>query len=370
MFSFSSLSSIEQCSLQWQLIHSNYGDLPGFPARPNPAAVEGDIVHHVLDRLFKEMSIAGLPQLGSTQFSAVVAKVNIRGTVDELVNEHEKRISIHPRSGGFRLRVAPQELVNRIIRFFRSEYPKANTGQLPISIPVPENLSAVPYPRDLSVLLREKGALSEVRIQHPTLPFAGILDLVRLSNKDITIVDFKTGAPKASHKDQLLYYAVLWWRSTGDAPSAIEVRYPGLAESTNIKQEQLQEAEKSLSKRIEEFRLQLHSFPAPARVGEHCRYCDVRQFCDDYWLSVLTQSAAKKKVKSNDIEIVIESETGANGFNARSSSDVPCCVVFSADALKVHGPFTNGTRLRILNAQISDDGSTVELKPWSEVFHP
>jgi hypothetical protein len=192
---------------------------------------------------------------------------------------------------------------------------------------------------------------------------------VRLSNTLVTIVDFKTGSPKPSHKDQLLYYAVLWWRYTGEIPSAIEVRYPSLAESTNIKEQRLLEAEDNLANRIAEFKSQLHSSPAPARVGEHCRYCDVRQFCDDYWLSLSNKSSTKKKGKANDIELVIESLPGNNGFNACSSTDVPCSVVYSADALKVHGPFESGARLRILNAQISDDGSTVELMPWSEVFH-
>lgn len=369
VFSFSSVNSIEQCPLQWQLVHSTYGDLPGFPARPNPAAVEGDIVHDVLDRLFKQMSIAGLPPLGSEKFAEVVANVNIRNKVDQLILEHGTRISIHPRSSGFRLRVASQELVNRVIRFFRSEYSKANAEQAPLSTPEPTNLSSVQQPINLTTLLHEKGALTEVRIQHPQLPFVGILDLVRLSNTHVTIVDFKTGSPKPSHKDQLLYYAVLWWRYTGEMPSTIEARYPGLAESTSINEQRLLEAENNLAKRIAGFTLQLNFSPAPALVGEHCRYCDVRQFCDDYWLSLSSKSSTKKKSKAIDIELVVESVPGNNGFNACSLTGVPCSVVYSVDALKVHGPFESGERLRILNAQISDDASMVELMPWSEVFH-
>ena len=56
---------VERCPLQWQLIHSRYGDLEGFPTRPNPAAVEGEIVHALIERLFRRLALAGFPEPGS-----------------------------------------------------------------------------------------------------------------------------------------------------------------------------------------------------------------------------------------------------------------------------------------------------------------
>jgi hypothetical protein len=43
-FSFSSLNTIEACPLQWQLIHSAYGDLPQYPVRVVHAA-DGQRIH-------------------------------------------------------------------------------------------------------------------------------------------------------------------------------------------------------------------------------------------------------------------------------------------------------------------------------------
>ena len=115
-FSFSSMVAIEACPLQWQLLHSAYGDLPQFPVRPHPAAVEGEIVHEVLDLLFKRLALAGLPAIGSPEFGAQIAKVNVPQVVAERVSGCYDRVAAHPRSGGFRLRVDSQQLVNRVIR--------------------------------------------------------------------------------------------------------------------------------------------------------------------------------------------------------------------------------------------------------------
>jgi hypothetical protein len=120
-FSFSSLDVIEACPLQWQLIHSAYGDMPHFPARPHPAAVEGEIVHLVLDLLFKGLALAGLPAIDSPAFRAQIANINVQRVVAERVAAYYDRMAAHPRGGGWRLRVGTQQLVNRIIRLFRAE---------------------------------------------------------------------------------------------------------------------------------------------------------------------------------------------------------------------------------------------------------
>ena len=90
-----------------------------------------------------------------------------------------------PRGGGFRLRVDTQQLVNRVIRLFRAEYPKAiaTAGAEPQSSPVlvPEVLSG----EALLSLLSMQGALSELHLSHPSLPFIGVIDLVRLAGDGV-----------------------------------------------------------------------------------------------------------------------------------------------------------------------------------------
>src|SRR5262249_50089628 len=104
-FSFSSLDVIEACPLQWQLIHSAYGDMPHFAARPHPAAVEGEIVHLVLDLLFKGLALAGLPAIDSPAFRAQIADINVQRVVEERVAAYYDRMAAHPRGGGVRVRV-------------------------------------------------------------------------------------------------------------------------------------------------------------------------------------------------------------------------------------------------------------------------
>jgi putative RecB family exonuclease len=125
-----------------------------------------------------------------------------------------------------------------------------------------------------------QGALSELHISHPTLPFVGIIDLVLLAGDGVTVVDFKTGEPKSLHRQQLMWYAVLWWRRTGQAPVAIEMRYLSHAATFSVSVDDLRSAEENLHARIDELTGLLEEPPATPRPGDQCRYCDVRQFCD------------------------------------------------------------------------------------------
>lgn len=367
LLSFSSLATIDTCPLQWQLIHSSYADVRKFPTRPNPSAVEGTIVHHVLDELFKQLAFAGLPELGSPEFAQVIASMNLTGKIEGLIFEHENQISKHPRGGGFRLRTGTQQIVNQIIRLFRSEYPKAKPNTA--ALPKPLSVSSLGTEIQLLPLLRERGALSEVRIAHATLPFEGIIDLVRMDNEGISVVDFKTGAPKPSHREQLLLYAVLWWRKTSALPKQVEVRYLTGTEIVPVDEALLTESETRLAQRIEAVHAALLSPPATARLGEHCQHCDVRQFCTDYWTNcdhgALTDKA---KIKNIDIELTVKGHPGNNGFLAETSNGSPCTVVYSTDGNKVHGPFSVGEKLRILKGRVAGEG-TIEFLPWTEVFH-
>src|SRR5262245_56525947 len=113
-YSYSSLTAIERCPRQWQLAHSRYGDPARFPTRPHPAAVEGEIVHAVLDRLFKALAVRGMPALKTASFREGLADVDVQRSVRNLIVEHERRLADHPRASAFRLRASPQQLVNQV----------------------------------------------------------------------------------------------------------------------------------------------------------------------------------------------------------------------------------------------------------------
>ncbi len=371
-FSFSSLTAIDVCPLQWQLKHARYDEMERFPARPHPAAVEGDIVHRALDSLFKALSLAGLPEIGTATFREEVARVDVKRVVERLLTEHEARLSGHPRGVGFRVRVSPQELVNRVIRLFRAEYSRAvvepdrERADRPVSAPA--ELSG----KEMLELLQFRGALSELGIEHPMLPFVGIIDLVRAEDGAVVILDFKTGQSKPAHETQVLVYGVLWWRKAGRPPDRVQVRYPGDARVLAVDARTLADEERKLKQRIEEVASTLANPPAAGCIGEHCRYCDVRQFCDAHWGAQPEELSAPKgrAGKTIDVELIVDGTPSSNGFSARTrKGSSTCTVVHSSDGAKVHGPFVDGEALRILNGRLAESGETLELMPWTEVFH-
>lgn len=373
-YSYSSLTAIERCPRQWQLAHSRYGDLARFPTRPHPAAVEGEIVHTVLDRLFKALAVRGMPALGTPSFREGLAEVDVQGSVRHLLVEHERTLADHPRAGAFRLRASPQQLVNQVIRLFRDLYQNAVTthrvSDLPAAIlRAPKQLPSGPA---LAALLRERRALSELSLFHPNLPFGGIIDLIWTDKEDSVITDFKTGQEKPEHKKQVAYYAILWWRCSGAIPGRAEVRYPDRLVPVALKEALLLEVEDELRRRVNAVATMLDSIPTQAVLGEHCQHCDVRQFCDSYWADRSdlfpgrTRTAVQKT--SLDVEITVVGEPSGSGFDAQTGNASVFPVVFREDVALVHGPFAKGERLRILGGQAIEAGA-LELRPWTEVFH-
>lgn len=282
-------------------------------------------------------------------------------------------MAAHPRGGGVRVRIGAQQLVNRIIRLFRAEYPQALTTAGAESPSTPVAVSEELCGEALLALLHVQGALSELRLSHPSLPFVGIIDLVRLAGDDVTVVDFKTGAPKSVHRQQLTLYAVLWWRRTGHVPAAIEVRYPSHVATFSVSADDLRRAEEELCRRITALTALLAHPPATPRLGDQCRYCDVRQFCEGYWEHGMPELPMRHEPHSDrkpiDIELTVCSQPSTHGFEAQSRSGRPCTVVYAADGWRVHGPFAEGESLRVLNARLGENGAVLELMPWTEVFH-
>jgi hypothetical protein len=341
--SYSSLAAVERCPRRWQLLRSRYGSLDCFPARPTPAAVEGDIVHELLDRLFRALAVRGMPPPGTAPFREGVGAVDIHDSARRLVEEHESLVARHPRGGGFRLRSGPQQLANRVVRLFRELYPEAVATYRATAPrgPVARAPQGLPSGPALLALLHERGALSELTLTHPDLTFFGTLDLVWLDRGTAVIADFKTGAVRPEHKKQIAYYSVLWWRCSGSAPEKAEVRYPGRIETLALNQGLLAEIEAELTGRIAAAAGALRLVPAEARLGEHCRQCDVRQFCDPYWGATSGSASARGGKGPVDLEVAIAGEPSASGFDARAAGGEAFPVVLTEDLGRLHGPFAN-----------------------------
>ena len=371
LFSYSSLNAIKQCPLQWQLAHSKYGEsLEPYPFRPAPAAVEGRIVHNVLELLFRALSLRGLPKIESQEFRQCIQEIRIKDRVETLAEEHAEKITAHPRGNGFRLKLTTQQLTNKVIRVFRQQYPQMlSTG---IEIPaMPNNVdedSGSSSGQTSSQLLEKYGVLSEHRLEHPNLPFMGVLDLVFLSGDETVIVDFKTGTKDEGHMRQLLYYAVLWWRNADQIPERIELRYPSEIVSIRPDNKSLEAAEQKLAQEIHSAVHALSKIPSKSKSAEHCGYCDVRQFCESYWQ--YRESINIENIHSNtamDLEVTILDEPNKHGFQAKTRAE-ELAVVLDSGCASIFDPFQTGERLRILGGYYKSELNALELKAWSEVF--
>jgi hypothetical protein len=214
---------------------------------------------------------------------------------------------------------------------------------------------------DLRSTLRQKHALSEVKLRHPTLPFLGILDLVQLTATGVEIVDFKTGRPSEKHGRQLLRYALLWWRTTGDAPKHVSARYLDGVESWPVTQAALIEVEADIGTKIPLWTNTIRTHPAVARPGASCHSCPVRARCALGW------SVDEDAARRGDVEVVALTARGDHGFLARSRVGADVAIVYDASIARLIPKHVEGQALRILDAVWAESGS-LEIKAWTEVF--
>lgn len=372
-FSYSSLTAIEKCPLQWQLANSKYShDLSAFPARPAPAVVEGHIVHSILDKLFKALSLVGLPEFGTSEFRECVGNVDIKNTVAMLASEHEEKITKHPRGNGFRLRSTRQQMTNQVIRLFKNQYSRVAPGKAkPIGLTTAA-FNAKEHKGDTVNPLRLiniRNALTEFYLKAEDLSFSGIIDLVWKDGDQTVIVDFKTGGKEENHKKQVSYYAALWKKVTGQSPSRVEVRYPGEIVSLAMSEPLLIEVVDELSTRIFKASNSLTNYPAETVCGPHCVCCDVRQFCDHYWQDKnLGQVNNRVEKIILDIELLVSGEPTNYGFEAMANCGEKISIVYDTSVKKVIGPFRKDDQVRVLRGVYNKDPLSIVLESWTEVF--
>ncbi len=373
-FSYSSLQAIKKCPLQWQLLHSRYGtEMQKYPARLSPAAVEGNIIHSVLEKLFRTLSLAGLPALGTPEFHDCVARVNIKKEVTSRIKSHDEEVAQHPRGSGFRLRSTAQQLANKTIRLFRQQYsdlPVKDSNQVGTGANDTFSLSESTNKTDgdPGFLLEKLGSLSEYKIDHPDIPFMGVVDFIFLEDKQPVIIDFKTGSESQDHLKQIMIYAVLWWRQTGKVPKRLEIRYPHTIKSLQVNERDLAGEEKNLCSEVDDAVVKLYAKPAKAICGEQCGFCDVRQFCEAYWEKYSTNAISNDiKAKIIDIEIVVDGQPTSYGFTAKTTKDLDVAVVFKENTTKFPHQVKEGQRLRILSVVAKDD--EIIVKPITEIYH-
>ena len=370
IYSYSSLRQIECCPLAWQLLNSRYDGFNRYPTRQNPVGVEGEIIHCVLENLFRCLAQQGMPSIGSELFQQSIKRLNVSALISQLVTDHITKIAQHPRGSGFRIKSGVMELQNKVIRIFREQYDKIrNNAPVSMMSAIRETSGVKKYKKDSSdykKILSTQGVLTEISLRHPSLPFKGVIDFVWQDENGAGITDFKSGITKAEHIEQVLIYALLWEQNTGDLPCKAYVVYPDVSIPVDINRNSIDATHNDLKKRIANARVELSSTPARAIVNDNCRYCQVRQMCNCYWQLQESQLAALNSGYV-DIEVIVKESQNDFGFTGTVNNYGNINVVYEKEAAKVSGPFRENDKLRIIGAVLGKDA--LEIKTWTEVFH-
>ncbi len=320
-----SLVVLLKCPLRWQLENSRWGDLESHPGTPNRKRVAGKVIHELLEAMFRHLGRRGRPARGTEAFRDAMRTLKVTDVLTEIIQKQEIQWRSHPRTRGAPLSLDPGSLRNRVFGIFRKTYRPATNS--------PSRKSS-------------SGPLgAEVTISDEELRFRGRIDLAQVTE----LTDFKTGSLSESHKRQLEIYALLWFRQRKVNPKLTLV-YPDESHSWRLSEAQLQALHDELETQLSEFD-EILSKEAPAQTGEHCHHCDVRAFCNEYWLSPLP----------GDIQFIVDNSPSQHAIGAGEL----LVGIHSAHVASV-GEINLGDRVRLLRTQTN--GEETVLPVWGELF--
>ena len=164
---------------------------------------------------------------------------------------------------------------------------------------------------------------------------------------------------------QLLRYALLWWRATGEAPVRVTAQYLNGAESWTVARQALEEVEVKLAKTLPLLSDALGVRPSVAKPSPGCPSCPVRAHCSSGWSMVEEAALADGR---GDAELVMTASKGNHGFAARSCGGLEVAVVYEAPVAKLLPECVEGQTLRVLGGVWKEKRTQLELKAWTEVF--
>ncbi len=375
--SHSAIADIETCPRRWALAHSEYPLLwsgKGYPHRPNLGTLSGRVAHLALERISRAVSEADDPTFagaaihlralgGISRVLAECASVEIARLDDNprvrhrsaaLESELARRIP--------ELRLVVQSALNRVLA--GAEASPATDRQGPS------------LRRALGI-----GYHSEVELTPDGMAWVGYADAIRLTEDACEIIDYKTGEPSPSHDDQVRLYALLWARDSVVNPTSrlatrLVLVYPRTVREVDPPTlADLQTLERQMRDRAAAAEVELLHSPPKAKVTpDGCKFCDVKQLCQEYWTS-RSQShlAVLPEPWARSLQGVITGQRGNSVTLMAVEFDPYLPRGTEVVVTRLEGNArVPGQRLRLVDVRVRDDpdagGAVVSLGPQSEVF--
>lgn len=380
----STYAEIQECPRRWALRDAEYPELwrgRGYPPRLQVAALAGSVVHLALETITKQFARLGVTSLTDT--SATQALRELGGytqVVAECVERILTRYDDNPRA---------DSLMERARQTLRGQVPtlRSRVQSMLSRLRLPQST-----PQECAETVRNSGGrmprvpLSigihpEVAIHAKSIGWKGTVDLLILTEDACEIIDFKSGAVNEAHKFQVGTYAVIWsldeeLNPLGRVTSRLVLAYE--SQEVDIPPPSSSEIDalgRELVSRRQAAEAALTTRPPTAHPSkETCRYCGVRQLCDEYWAS--TAQLTSDDGRFGDFELSITGRHGPRSWDAVvvRSPNLPAKTPVLLRAQQ-HGEFSRGDIVRVLDGgfirDLEDEHSLaiITLGVMSEAYH-
>lgn len=372
-WSFSSLQEWRRCPRRWWLLRAGYPGIQGrYPQPVHAATIAGRLVHDALESFANHVATE---LAGGTTFDVARCSFPVRAFMKRRLRELvAEEIKPNPRadSANILAKLSLDECVND----FRSAVRGIMTPSAPRHSIRPE--------RGLVNVTAGESSLggAEISLSIEDPPLTGRLDWTRSG----VVCDFKTGEPDPAHAEQLRMYALLIWAALGVLPEGLEIYYIRSGERVPVpvpSEVELNEFRDALRHEVIEASNAIRSGAVAANPNvDGCRWCPVRQHCDAFWHSPLTNDMrwptcankvddAIEPVLFADVELKeFVSDTNVHGYHGIARTVVGIPVIVSLPADWIPGPGIRPERLRLLGARIEvlADRNVVSVSKGTEVF--
>ena len=390
--SVSGLLEIEACPRRWALAQASYPvwEGHGYPEKISRGSMAGQVIHSSIEVITKALAKAGCSSGDDPAFASVMRGLGgFSKVVDDCIGRVVSRQKDNPRFARL------QDLTDRFMREHISEFREQAKALLI------RHLSTAKAPTRSSRMKRVsvggglgEGMHPEVRLSPEGMGWVGVADLIKLDGNGCEIVDFKTGEQKPAHVFQLQVYGLLWARDRKlnprtVLPNKLTLAYPSGDVAVPVpSMDELEDISRELGKRARAVVVDLTASPPPARPSaDNCRFCGVRQLCDEYWKEE-TQSLLAGEKRSGlmtpedfvDMEVDVSGRHGPTTWDGvivsagRLPTDAKVIVNPTRSDREVQAILAMGGGVRIVGARLtSSDGEDsdlhlVSISQFSEVF--
>ena len=391
--SVSNLLEIEACPRRWALAQASYPSVwegHGYPEKISRGSMAGQVVHSSIEIITKALAKAGCSSGDDPAFGSVMRGLGgFSKVVDDCIGRVIGRQKDNPRFARLR------DMTDRFMREHISEFREQAKALLSRQLSTPKAPGRSDRTKRVSVSGGlGKGMHPEVRLSPEGIGWVGVADLIKLDGSGCEIVDFKTGEQKPEHAFQVRVYGLLWTRDgklnpRTVLPNRLTLAYPsGNVDVLAPTMGELEDLDRDLSEKARAVVADLTASPPPARPSaDNCRFCGVRQLCDEYWkegTQLLLASEKRSGLTTSedfvDIEVNIAGRHGPTMWDGvivsagRLLTGAKVIVNPTKSDLEAQAILAIGGRVRIVGARLTfpdgedSDLHLVSISQFSEVF--